>query len=85
MDSNTLAPAPVTPAAPVPPVMANIHPAPELQTMNGKMGLVFLPDLYVKSVHSIIVTTPAPIIWKAAKLCWGLSSTLMALPVAGGL
>ena len=67
MDSNTPAQAPATPVAPVPPVMANIHPAPVLQTMNGITELVYLHDLCVKLALYIIATTPVQIIWKVAR------------------
>ena len=66
---NTLAPAPVTPAAPALPVAENIPLALAPQVMNGKMEVVLLPDQYAKLGLSIIVTTPAPIIWKVARLC----------------
>ena len=83
--TNTPARVRATPAVPALPVAANIPSAPAPVAMSGKMELVFLPDQYAKLVLSIIVTTPAQPAWKAAKPCWGLSSTLMALPVVAGL
>ena len=83
--TNTPAPAPDMPAVPALLAAESISPAPAPAAMSGKTELVFLSDQYAKLVLSIIVTTPAQPAWKAAKPCWGLSYTLMALPVVAGL
>ena len=84
---NTLVPAPATPVAQAPPVVENMLNVNVLPVINGirLVEHVRLTAQYVKSALCIIVTTLAPAVKSAAKLCSAWLSTLTVPLVADGL
>ena len=83
---NTLVPAPATPVAQAPPVVENILNVNAPVVINGMQPVehVRLTAQYVQSALCIIVTTLAPAVKSAAKLCSAWLSTLTVPPAAVG-